>query len=44
MGFGPSREELAHVADEYIEIEQLLSACEGYAGIAWSVLSREADQ
>ena len=44
VGFGPSREELAHVADEYIEIDQLLSACEGYAGIAWSVLSREADQ
>lgn len=34
IGFGPSLEELAHVVDEYIEIEQLAAACEGYAAIA----------
>ena len=33
VGFGPSLESLAHVADEYIEIEQLLSACRGFQGI-----------
>jgi len=44
VGFGPSREELAHVVDEYVEIEQLVSACEGYAGIAESVLSKEEGQ
>lgn len=43
VGFGPSREELAHVVDEYIEIDQLVSACEGYAGIAESVLSEGED-
>lgn len=33
IGFGPSLECLAHVVDEYIEIEQLLKACEGFCGI-----------
>ncbi len=39
VGFGPSREDLAHVTDEYVEIDQLVGACLGYYGIAKSVLS-----
>jgi len=38
IGFGASREELAHVVDEYIEIEQLLGACRGYYAIARGIL------
>jgi len=38
IGFGASREELAHVVDEYIEIEELLEACKGYWAIARSML------
>lgn len=33
IGFGPSRENLAHTVDEYIEISQLEKACEGYMKI-----------
>jgi len=33
IGFGPSLESLAHVRDEYIEIEQLTRACRGFYGI-----------
>lgn len=33
VGFGPSREDLAHTADEYIEISQLERACRGFQGI-----------
>lgn len=39
--FGPSSENLAHVDDEYIEVEELVSGCRGYYGIAAEVLSRE---
>jgi putative selenium metabolism hydrolase len=39
IGFGPSHEELAHVVDEYIEIDQLVGACRGYSGIATSLLA-----
>lgn len=38
IGYGGSLETLAHVDDEYIEIEQLAKACEGYYGIVRSVL------
>lgn len=38
IGFGPSRENQAHVRDEYIEIEQLEGAAQGYIEIAKSVL------
>ena len=31
--FGPSLESLAHVRDEYIEIDQLKKACRGFYGI-----------
>jgi putative selenium metabolism hydrolase len=37
IGYGGSLETLAHVDDEYIEIEQLVKACEGYYGIISSV-------
>ena len=30
IGFGPSYEHLAHIDDEYIEVEQLVKATEGY--------------
>ena len=33
VGFGPSLESLAHVVDEYIEIDQLTRACRGFEGI-----------
>lgn len=38
IGFGPSLESLAHVRDEYIEIDQLEKAAKGYYYIAKSVL------
>lgn len=34
VGFGPSLERLAHVVDEYIEIDQLLKSCSCYMNIA----------
>lgn len=40
IGFGPSRENLAHTIDEYIEIDQLLKAALGYYGILQSVFQR----
>ena len=40
VGFGGSSESLAHVIDEYIEIDQLYKACEGYQGIARAVLKQ----
>jgi len=39
IGYGGSLETLAHVVDEYIELDQLYLACEGYAGIIRSVLA-----
>jgi putative selenium metabolism hydrolase len=38
IGFGGSLETLAHVDDEYIEVEHLVKACEGYFGIIRSSL------
>jgi len=38
IGFGPSKENLAHTIDEYIEIDQLLKVTKGYYAIAKSVL------
>ena len=37
VGFGPSREDLAHTVDEYIEVEQLTRACEGFHAILRSL-------
>lgn len=39
VGFGPGCEELAHVADEYIEISELTAAARGYAAIVDELLS-----
>lgn len=38
IGFGPSREELAHIDDEYIEIDQLVKGFEGYYYILKEIL------
>jgi putative selenium metabolism hydrolase len=38
IGFGPSRENLAHTIDEHIEVDQLLKATAGYYGILQSVM------
>ena len=37
IGFGPSKENIAHTINEYIELEQLFGAAEGYYGIIASV-------
>lgn len=39
IGYGPSREGLAHVVDEYVEIKDLLRAADGYAAITTSFLA-----
>lgn len=38
LGFGPSKESLAHTIDEYIEIDQLAGACKGYVKILEALL------
>ena len=38
IGFGPSPEGLAHIVDEYIEIDKLGKAARGYQGIIASAL------
>lgn len=38
IGFGPSKENLAHTIDEYIEIEELLKAVKGYYAISKAML------
>ncbi len=38
IGFGPSREDLAHTVDEYIEMDQLTRAFHGYAAIMEALL------
>lgn len=40
IGFGPSRENLAHTIDEYIELDQLLQAAEGYYGIQQALFQK----
>ncbi|MDO9508938.1 MAG: YgeY family selenium metabolism-linked hydrolase [Thermovirgaceae bacterium] len=39
VAFGPSFQDLAHITDEYIEVDQLIQGCRGYYGIARSILS-----
>lgn len=41
IGFGPSRENLAHVADEYVEVDQLGRAAAGYAALARAFLGEQ---
>ena len=38
VGFGPSKESMAHTNDEFIEIDELIKACEGYKAIAEAIL------
>ena len=42
IGFGPSRENLAHTIDESVEVDQLFKAVGGYYGILASVLEAGA--
>lgn len=39
IGFGPSREDIAHTIDEYVEETQLLAAAAGYEGLAAALLT-----
>jgi len=39
IGFGPSTEQHAHVIDEHLDIDQLLRARDGYAGIIAALLA-----
>lgn len=39
IGFGPSKEILAHTVNEHIEIEQIIQAFQGYQGILCNLLS-----
>jgi putative selenium metabolism hydrolase len=41
IGFGPSFEHLAHVIDEYIDLDQLQGAERGYAAIASALLAQD---
>lgn len=34
IGYGPGREDIAHTADEYLELDQLFRAADGYAALA----------
>lgn len=40
LGFGPSRENLAHTLNEYVRIEQLEKAADGYAAIIGALLRK----
>jgi putative selenium metabolism hydrolase len=40
IGFGPSTESMAHIVDEYLEVDQLVGACQGYVGIIEALLER----
>ncbi|MTJ79767.1 MAG: YgeY family selenium metabolism-linked hydrolase [Telmatospirillum sp.] len=40
IGFGPSRENLAHTIDEYVEETQLIGAASGYYGILTEALCK----
>ncbi|MGN7359820.1 YgeY family selenium metabolism-linked hydrolase [Paenibacillus sp. SAF-054] len=37
IGFGPSYEHVAHIVDEYIELDQLMQAAEGYYALASAI-------
>jgi putative selenium metabolism hydrolase len=39
IGFGPSTEQHAHVVDEFLAVDQLLAARDGYAGIIAALLA-----
>ena len=39
VGFGPAQMSILHLDDEYIELDNLVRICNGYVGIAHSVLA-----
>lgn len=41
IGFGPSKENLAHTIDEYMELDQLFKGANGYYGILKSVYKKD---
>lgn len=41
LGFGPGEERLAHVVDEYVELEQVSEATLGYTGLALELGRRD---
>jgi putative selenium metabolism hydrolase len=43
VGFGPSKEHIAHTIDEYIDISQLEAACLGYGKIIETLLNLKED-
>ncbi len=43
LGFGPSREDLAHIVDEYLELDQLHGAAAGYQSLVRALLSSTDD-
>jgi putative selenium metabolism hydrolase len=43
IGFGPSRENLAHTIDEYVEVDQLVKSCAGYYGILQAVFGKDSE-
>lgn len=42
IGYGPGRESEAHIIDEYLELEQLYGAAEGYVALAQALSRMEA--
>jgi len=40
IGYGPSKENLAHVIDEYVEVEQIEKVTEGYYAILKAYLGK----
>ena len=44
VGFGPGREEDAHIVDEHLELKSLIAAKKGYRGIIDAVLSESNGQ
>lgn len=43
IGFGPSSEKLAHIANEYIEVGQLTGAYRGYKGILSALIKQSVE-
>jgi putative selenium metabolism hydrolase len=42
IGYGPGRESEAHISDEYLELDQLYGAAEGYLALALALSRMEA--
>jgi acetylornithine deacetylase/succinyl-diaminopimelate desuccinylase-like protein len=39
LGFGPGREEIAHMADEYVPIDDVVVACAFYAALPHELMN-----